>query len=241
MKESTVNRLITMVVVIAVVVIALIAGAGLLIAHNIAARQAPPPGPSGYARSTAVRTADEAAASWQDQEFAALSRLAPWLRQAGRSVIDACSGSGGTSGLFGGGSELAYSCQRTDTRYYGYGGTAIAGFDAVLTRLGWDDFTYMPTGLRLPEVTAEPSTLAGSAGSAESIGKIGLEYSVAGPGSELVLDQQPGAVPQVLPTREQYYLQVVRSSARSILAHLTPADNQVLIVSLMEYYAQSVP
>jgi hypothetical protein len=233
--KSIVNRLITVVVVVAVGVIVLITGAALLISHNIAVSRAAPPGPSGYARSAAARKADDAAASWQDQEFASLSRLAPWLGPAGRSLIDACSESGGPGGIFGGGTAVTYSCQRTDTRYYSYGGTRIAEFNAVLTRLGWHGFAYLPDGTAWPEISAQPGTLPGS------IGKLSLEYSWAAHGTALDPDQELGAIPRALPAGEHYYLQVVRPGASSILARLTAADNQVLIVSLTEYYAQSAP
>ncbi len=134
-----------------------------------------------------------------------------------------------------GSSEVIYSCQRTDTRYYTYGGARIAELNAALTRLGWHDFTYSLDETPLPEVSARPGTLAGS------IGKIGLEYSWAVHGSRIVPDDELGAVPKTLPVWRNYYLQVIRPSTSSVLAHLTAANNQVLIISLIEYYAQSVP
>ena len=84
-SEPRGNRLITMIVVLSVGVIVLATGAVVLIMRDVAASQAMPPGPGGYAKSASVRNADDDAAAWQDQEFASLSQLAPWGR-ASRTI-----------------------------------------------------------------------------------------------------------------------------------------------------------
>lgn len=223
---------------LAAVLAALVVAAVVWLGHTTAKLSAPPPGPAAYARSAGVRGDDAAAGAWQDQFFASLRARAPWLAPAGRSVLDVCSAGGGGGGLFDGGSEVIYTCDRYDTRYYAYGGDDAARLRSlrqVLSRLGWGGFTTaVPSaGAPLPVVSADPTALL-----AVPVGKAGLQYSWSGRGGRLNLRQDLGAVPARTAPDRDTYLQVVRPDQSQILASLTASRPYVLIVSIDAAYAR---
>ena len=116
-----------------------------------------------YARSGFVRSADRAYSAWFDGQFAALGRAAPWLRPAGRSVLDVCQAlpSGGTG--FGGATSWSLSCQRTQAAYYAYtgdGAARVAQLEGTLTRIGWGGFTFTAGTAGRVGTTGQPATPA---------------------------------------------------------------------------------
>lgn len=217
-----------------------VVGAGVaLIVWHFAASPPAPPSAVNYARSAAVRQADSAVATWQDRQFSVLQSQQRWLVPAGRSVLDACTATGGPGGLFGGGTQARVSCQRADTRYFTFGGTSASRrteLEQTLGLLGWEDFrpvAVTPGGTPLPVVSAQPAGPRTGV-----VGRATLEYSWA-PGSQVVPEQDIGAVPTLTASARSAYLQVARVSQPEISRHLSPARDQVLIVMIMNNYASN--
>jgi hypothetical protein len=202
--------------------------------HDIAP---PPPNPAPFARSVPVRQADRADGEWMDAQFRTLQRFAPWLRSAGRSVLDVCSVAGSGGGLIYPGTGFGVSCGRTDSRYYAYGGRSnarIRQLKLALSRLGWGSFrpVVAVTQSRLPVVGADAVATSPPSGV-----KPGLEFSWAGRADQLSLRFDLGVGgPRVAP-RRNYYVQTLRPGLRGILTSLSAAHPHLLIVSISLTYA----
>jgi hypothetical protein len=201
------------------------------------------PTPQSFAESSPTRGSDGADSKWISREFAGLTRMAPWLDAAGRSVFDACSVTGSGGSLVGGGSAgYTIQCNRTDTRYYTYGGPTTARIqrlERALSRMGWETFTsILATGgsAALPVVSASPP--AGT----PPAGKATLQISWAERGSQLDPGRDIGAVPPLAAPQRNTYLEVLRPSLKGILSRLSQAQPHVLVVALTATYAdRTVP
>jgi hypothetical protein len=222
-----------------VAVIALAAGLFLWFRHTMAKPAAPDT--AAFARAFAARHADAIDSKWIDQQFAQLARLAPQLTSSGRSVFDVCSPSSPPGPFLGSGAvAYGFTCQRTDTRYYAFGGPSagrVRQLEQVLSRLGWGMFTPgSPAGTptALPVVDASPMTTS----SGSMIGKTGLKFSWAERGIRLDLATDAGAVPPVFGPSVNTYIALQRPSLKGILSHLSADRPHLLIVSLTVIYAQ---
>lgn len=229
---------VTTVAWVAVAVIVLAAGLSLWLRHTTA--ESAPPDPAAFARSLATRHADEIDTTWDSAQFTRLAQLVPQLTGGGRAVFDACSVEGSPSGLFGGGTGYEFTCSRTDTRYYAFGGPSAAGIrraERALRQLGWGGFiagprTGSPAGL--PVMNADPLTPV----AAPPAGKTGLKLSWAEHATRLNLEHNVGTVPTIIAPRRNTYIAVQRPSLKEILASLTAARPHLLIVSMTATYAQ---
>lgn len=218
------------------VVIVLAAVGVLMIARNVASVSQPPPGPLAYSRSAAVRRADAGVARWLDGQFGLLARQASWLTPAGRSVLDECRLTGGMTSLFGGGTAPTYTCDRTDTRYYAFGGPDQARLSVLgrtLRRLGWGDLTRDSEGP--PVMTAQAVT--GSAASDDSADNVVLSYSWIARGRHLSVGQDLGALGFRLPRPRSVYIVRSGPDRKQIVGRLTAARQHILIVSIDVTYA----
>jgi hypothetical protein len=237
-----VDGCLTVVTWVTVAVIALAAGLFLWFRHTMAKPAAPDT--AAFALAFAARHADAIDGKWIDQQFAQLTRLVPQLTSGGRSVFDVCWPSSSPETLSGS-AAIAYgfTCERTDTRYYAFGGSSAGRVDQVervLSRLGWGMFTPgSPAGTpaALPVVDASPVTTS----SGPMTGKTGLKFSWAERGIQLNLASDVGAVPAVVPQGNTYIVAVQRPSLKGILSHLTAERPQLLIVSLTVIYARRLP
>jgi len=235
--------------VLLAIVIVLVVVAAIVIGRNIAnpGRRLPSPGP--YARSAAVRRADVLARSYQDRQFARLPKGLAWLVPAGRSILDTCSVGGGVTSLFGGGGEAQEICDRTDTRYYVFGGSAsarVGQLKHVLRQLGWGQFLLQandpPSGTppsgTAPEVTAQPET--GSALADDTATSMQLQYSWLVQGRLIDVGRELGAVGQRIAQHRNTYLELTAANQKQLVAELTPARRHILIVSIDVTYATKV-
>jgi hypothetical protein len=226
-----------------VAAIALAVGLFLWLRHTMAGPA--PPDTAAFARAFTARHADAIDSKWIDQQFAQLTRLVPQLTSSGRSVFDVCSPSNPGGPFFGSGAmAYGFTCQRTDTRYYAFGGPSagrVRQVEQVLSRLGWGMFTPdSPSGTpaALPVVDASPVTTS----SAPMTGKTGLKFSWAERGIQLNPASYVGAVPPVVtPHGNTYIVAVQRPILKGILSHLTPERPHLFIVSLTVIYAQRLP
>jgi hypothetical protein len=228
-----------------VVVVALTAGLGIWLRYTVNKTESGPtaPSPRAFAESSPTRSADGADSKWIGREFAGLTRMAPWLNASGRSVFDACSVARSGGSLFGGGSAgYDIQCNRTDTRYYSYGGSTTARvrrLERVLSRMGWRTFTLVPaTGAS----AALPVVAAGPPAGTPPAGKSTLQISWAERGSQLDLGRDIGAVPPLAAPQSNTYIQVLQPSLKGILSHLSQTHPHVLILALTTTYAdRTVP
>jgi hypothetical protein len=225
-----------------VAAIALAVGLFLWFRHTMAEPAAPDT--AAFARAFAARHADAIDSKWIDRQFAQFTRLAPQLTSSGRSVFDVCSPAHSPGPLFGSGAiAYGFTCQRTDTRYYAFGGPSagpVRRLEQVFSRLGWGMFiTGSPAGTptALPVVDASPVTTI----SGPMTGKTGLKFSWAERGIQLNLATDAGSIPPVVPHGASYIIAVQRPSLKGILSHLTTERPHLLIVSLTAIYAQRLP
>jgi hypothetical protein len=169
--------------------------------------------------------------------------MAPWLNASGRSVFDVCFVAGSGGSLFGGGSAgYDIQCNRTDTRYYTYGGSTTAHvgqLERALGHMGWGTFTSASArggSAALPVVAVTPP--AGT----PPAGKSTLQISWAEHGSQLDLGRDIGAVPPLAAPQRNTYIEVLRPSLKGILSRLSDTHSHVLIIALTATYAdRTVP
>jgi hypothetical protein len=222
---------------VTVAAIALAVGLFLWLRHTMAVPAAPDP--AAFARSYATRHADANDSKWIDQQFAQLTLLAPQLTSSGRSVFDVCSVSGSAGGPFGGGTGYAFTCKRTDTRYYAWGGPSAGGvrqLEQALRRLGWGMFTPVSPAAGAPAALSVVDASLLTTTSALLIGKTGLDFSWAQRGINLAGAIR--AVPPVVAPQRNTYIAVQRPSPKEILSHLTANSPDLLILSFSVTYAQ---
>jgi hypothetical protein len=230
----------TVAAVVCVVAVALAVGLLFWLRHTVKSIESGPSSASSraFAESLLTRRSDGADGKWIGQEFARLARLVPWLTASGHSVFDVCSAAGSSGSLFGGGSvRYEIQCNRTDGRYYTYGGSSAARvhqLERALSRMGWGTFTPVPAtedSSALPVVAADPS--AGM----PPTGKSALQFSWSRRGSQLDLERDIGAVPPLVAPQRNTYIEVLRPTLKAILSHLSAARRHVLIIALTVTYA----
>jgi hypothetical protein len=226
------GRVVTALLLVAVLFV-LTATAVLWLRHNYRVTELSAPSPAAFARSAQVRQADVVDVSWIDDQFAAVAGRAPWLTDAGRSVLDECSVGGE-----GGGASYQFSCSRTDARYYAYSGqpgVRIQQLRQVLGQLGWASFSLKPS-------TAAPSLLPVTSADLESlsgpfVGKVGLQFSWTEQYGPVNLGQQLGAVPRPSAAQGITYIETMQPSISAISKLLTPGHPHLLIVAITAMYA----
>ncbi|MBO0824725.1 MAG: hypothetical protein J2P27_12835 [Actinobacteria bacterium] len=227
----------TLALLLVAALFAMVAIVVLWLRHSFETIQPPAPSPAAFARSAPVRQADETDVSWIDDQFAALAGFAPWLTDAGRSVLDECSVAGGGS-LVGGIDPYQFSCTRTDTRYYAYGGSPgvhIQLLRQALNHLGWTSLSLIPStqaSTSLPVISAAPDGTSGLLA-----GKAGLQFSWTERNGPLNLGQQLGAVSRQTAPQRNTYIETMQPSIHAISSHLTPSHPYLLIVQIAAIYA----
>jgi hypothetical protein len=208
-----------------------------------AVRAPSPPDLAAFSNSTAVRTEDQAAAHWLQQDAARLTSRARWVHLVGHARVDECSGSGRGGGLFGGGIGASVSCERTDTWYLAVAGGAPAD-QSKLERIlhqadGWGRFAAAPEGTGSPPVL--PTTTAQWVGPAEPPpphDKIQLELIWVARRPELASAALGAAQAQVTADRVRY-LVIIKPDLAGVSRKSFAAHRHVLVVSMSDSYFYS--
>jgi len=208
------------------------------VGHGLS-RHAPAPDTAAYTRSATVRRLDQATATWFSGQFRQLGDQASWLRPAGQSVLDYCDASG-TAAAFSGPASWSLSCQRSQVRYYAYGGASasrLRQLERALTRQGWGAFTVVPaTPAPAGQPASLPMLIADFTDRPSPVPKIGLQLSWISPAAAQALKQDIG-MPVATSSRVIAWTQVTAPNLSQITSALTPQRDSVLIVTLRCTYA----
>jgi hypothetical protein len=219
---------------LAVLAVILAAFGGVLwVGHNIS-RGAPQPDVTAFARSAAVRRADQATATWFGGQFVRLSREAPWLRPAGQSVHDQCRAAPASPPGIGGVASWITTCSRIQSGYYAYAGSEgsrVGALERALAGLGWRGFSLTSVTLE-----ADYSTQADPP-------RTGLRVTWISPAT-------PRAISQILTAYLAAFANNLRAGANGVLQATPPdpgrlmraaatPDEHLFIVTLQVAYATS--